>query len=247
MFSWTRSRTGSCPFTSEKRVSRSSGMYVSMPPRDRNQKSPPNWMMMNRNPNDSWKTKGRAATRRPGASRSPNHTGSVLNRRPRKVLSANRKMKRLERPRRAEPRPVIHLPQPTRGTGEDGLLPEAVIPLRMFFDQEMGLPDHLDAEEHQEPGVVVERDPHRVGERATDRVHGGGPHDREPACPQTEQQDHELDPIPERGGHATLPLGQPRTRRVRRTGGDRGAIALLAHGNTVQESTIDEISELLRW
>ncbi len=154
---------------------------------------------------------------------------------------------RLERPRRAEPRPVIHLPQPTRGAGEHGLLPEAVVALRMLLDQEMGLPDHLDAQEHQEPGVVVERDPHRVGERATDRVHGGGPHDREPACPQAQQQDHELDPIPERGGDATLPLGQARARHVRRTGGDRRAIALLAHGNTVQESTIDEISELLRW
>ena len=28
---------------------------------------------------------------------------------------------------------------------------------------------------------------------------------------------------------------------------DRRAVPLLAHGNTVQESTIDEMSELLRW
>jgi hypothetical protein len=38
MFSWTRFRTASCPFTSVNRVSMSSGMYVWTPPFDMNQK-----------------------------------------------------------------------------------------------------------------------------------------------------------------------------------------------------------------
>ncbi len=91
MFSCTRSRTGSCPFTSEKRVSRSSGMYVSMPPRERNQNNPPNCTTMNRKPNISWKMNGSAATSRAGASRRPSQTGSVLKMRPRTQLRKNRK------------------------------------------------------------------------------------------------------------------------------------------------------------
>ena len=74
MFSWTRFRTASCPFTSVNRVSMSSGMYVWTPPFDMNQKIATNC----RTPIEMMKTTcrmpGSACIRSAGARRTPSTT-----------------------------------------------------------------------------------------------------------------------------------------------------------------------------